>query len=118
MASSRGESEGWSTKARRPSAEEPPAPKNLEPTGPLFDPLEGSFAPPAVPTGRPAPVPERTPPRAGGPPPSPQSLSITQSLQLQSQRRRSTRHRGEGLLHREGAAVPVRFDGLRERCVT
>ena len=63
MASPRGESEGWSTKARGSSADEPSAPKNLEPTGPLFDPLEGSFATPVVPTERPAPVPDKAPPR-------------------------------------------------------
>ena len=49
MASSRGEPESWSTKARRQSAENPDAPQNLEPTGPLFDPLEGTFAPPIAP---------------------------------------------------------------------
>ena len=59
MASPRGESESWSTKARGSSADEPGAGSNLEQTGPLFDPLEGSFAPPIVPTGKTPPPPER-----------------------------------------------------------
>ena len=61
MASSRGESESWSTRARRQAADDPaappPAPPSLDPTGPLFDPLEGAFGPPAVPADLPAPAP-------------------------------------------------------------
>lgn len=71
MASSRGGSESWSTKARSKSADEPAAPPvappaaspGLEPTGPLFDPLEGAFGPPVIPSDLPAPAPPERPRR-------------------------------------------------------
>lgn len=46
MASSKGEPDNWSTRARRPAPEDP-ATHNLESTGPYFDPLDAPFPAPA-----------------------------------------------------------------------
>ncbi|MDQ4145981.1 MAG: DUF3566 domain-containing protein [Actinomycetota bacterium] len=47
MASTKGDPDNWSARARRPGSDEP-ATRNLESTGPLFDPLNAAFAPPAT----------------------------------------------------------------------
>ena len=47
MASTKGDPDNWSARARRPAPDEP-ATRNLEPTGPLFDPLNAALAPPAT----------------------------------------------------------------------
>ena len=46
MASTRGEPEKWSTRARRPAAADEPATSNLESTGALIDPMNAAVAPP------------------------------------------------------------------------
>ena len=96
MASSREEPEKWSTRARRPSSDDPSTP-NLDATGPLLDPLNAAFAPPAPDDTRVARRPDReptedepiyAPPRRRTPPPGQRPRRVRQVRRV----RRTLRH--------------------------
>ena len=96
MASTRGEPEEWSTRARRPSSDDPSSP-NLDATGPLLDPVNAAFAPPSPddtrvagpdrgPTAPDEPI--YAPPRRRAPPPGQRPRRVKQVRRV----RRTLRH--------------------------